>query len=285
MAMITKHFRNLDSRGFHAIAYTEWATPGRRSDVICVHGLTRNGRDFDFLASALHDNRRFICPDIAGRGDSDWLADTGDYGYPVYLSDMAALIARLDTDRVDWIGTSMGGIIGMMLASQPNTPIRSLVVNDIGPFLPKAALTRISGYVGHDGDFSSLDAVETYLRQVHAPFGPLTDKQWSHLTRHGAREVDEGRWRLHYDPAIGTAFKAAATDDVDLWAIWDRIRCPVLVLRGTDSDILSSDTAAEMVRRGPPVELVEFPDIGHAPALMDDSQIAIIREWLNSNDC
>ncbi len=170
------------------MAYAEWGAAEAARVVLCVHGLTRSGRDFDRLAAALAASGcRVVCPDVVGRGSSDWLEDPAGYAYPQYLADMTALIARLDVEAVDWVGTSMGGLIGMMLAAQPGTPIRRLVINDIGPFIPKAALARIGDYLGQDQSFADLEAAEAHLRTVHAPFGPLTDAQWEHLTLHSVR--------------------------------------------------------------------------------------------------
>jgi len=276
---------SLSATGFHRIAYTEWGNTTAPRTVVCVHGLTRNGRDFDVLAAALADEARVVCPDVAGRGASGWLADSSAYAYPQYLADMAALIARLDTDGVDWIGTSMGGMIGMFLAAQPNTPVCRLIVNDVGPFIPKAALQRIAEYVGAGRSFADVAEVEAYLREVHAPFGPLSDDQWRHLAEHSVRDDGDGRLALHYDPGIADAFRHGPVeeiDDVDLWPIWDRITCPVLVLRGAESDLLPVETAAEMGTRGPKAEIVEIAGCGHAPMLMDESQIAVVRDWLRA---
>lgn len=273
-------FLGLSSAGFHHAAFLDWGDPASARPVtICVHGLTRNSHDFDMLAAALADDGRVICPDIVGRGASDWLGNPADYSYPQYLSDMTALIARLQAEAVDWIGTSMGGLIGMLLAAQPNTPIKRLVLNDIGPFIGKAALQRISDYVGLDYRFSSVEALERHLRKIHAPFGPLTDRQWAHMAHHGSRQLVDGNFGLAYDPHIADNVKLAIAD-VDLWSIWDRIACPVLVLRGADSDILSPETAQAMTERGPRAKLATFPDIGHAPALMSGDQIDIVRSWL-----
>jgi pimeloyl-ACP methyl ester carboxylesterase len=277
--MRTGSVLGLGPHGFHRVAYVEWGERAAPRTLVCAHGLTRNGRDFDRLATALADAFRVVCPDVVGRGRSDWLTQAEGYGYPQYLADMAALIARLDVLEVDWVGTSMGGLIGMMLAAQPNTPIRRLVLNDVGPFLPKAALERIAGYVGQDPRFETLEALEAYLRRVHAPFGPLPDAAWRHLAEHGHRRLPDGGFGLAYDPAIGAAFRQGV-QDVDLWSVWDAVRCPVLVLRGAESDLLSAETAAEMERRGPRARVVTFPGIGHAPALVAEDQIAVVRGWL-----
>lgn len=281
MAMREKSYLGLSVHGFHRVAYYEWGEPSEARAAICVHGLTRTGRCFDRLAEALADRYRVACPDLPGRGKSHWFPNPALYRPPSYLADLNALIARMDASEVDWVGTSLGGILGMMLAAQPNTPIRKLVMNDVGPFIDSQALARIAEYVGQDPTFRSLDALEAYLREVHAPFGPLSDAQWRHLAIHSARHDEAADlWRLHYDPALAIPFREDSGEDVDLWAVWEAIRCPVLIIRGAESDILSHDTAEEMLTRGPEAELVELPGIGHAPALMDPAQIALIREWL-----
>ena len=277
MKLVT--LRCLGPHGFHRMAYAEWGAADNPQVVICVHGLTRNGRDFDALAAALESRRRVLCPDVAGRGRSEWLADKQGYGYPLYLADMAALVARSGAEQVDWVGTSMGGLIGMMLAAQPNTPIRRLVLNDVGPLIPKSALERIASYVGKDPRFASFEALEQYIRTVSAPFGPFTDTQWHHLTEYTARRHQDGTFGLVYDPAIGDAF-AAPLQDVSLWPFWDAISCPTLLLRGQQSDLLLRETAEEMTRRGPKAKLVEFAGVGHAPMLMAQDQISIVQEFL-----
>jgi len=281
--MRERHLHCLGPHGFHRVAYTEWGDPGEARIVLCVHGLTRTGRDFDFLAQALALRRRVLCPDVVGRGRSDWLADKDDYGYPLYLSDMTALIARSGAEQVDWVGTSMGGLIGMMLAAQPRTPIRRLVLNDVGPLIPRASLERIAQYVGKAPAFADLDALERYVRQVSAPFGPLSDGQWRHLALHSSRRNDDGTFTMGYDPGIGRAF-GGELKDVVLWPVWDAIACPTLLLRGAQSDLLLAQTAQEMTQRGPRPRLVEFEGIGHAPMLMADDQIAVVREFLLEPD-
>jgi pimeloyl-ACP methyl ester carboxylesterase len=276
MTMRERYLPCLGPAGFTRVAYTEWEGPPAAPAAICVHGLTRNARDFDRLAEALSATHRVVCPDMPGRGRSEWLASAQAYGYPLYLSVAAALIARLDVESVDWIGTSMGGLIGMFLAAQKGAPVRRLVVNDIGPFLPKAALERIGAYVGQDPRFETREALEAYLRRVHAPFGPLSDAEWRHLAEHSARRRAEGGFGLAYDPAIGDAFKGELAD-VELWSTWDQIRAPTLVLRGEESDLLDAATAARMAERA---RVVEFAGVGHAPALMAPDQIAAVRDFL-----
>ncbi|MBK8158281.1 MAG: alpha/beta hydrolase [Rhodospirillaceae bacterium] len=277
--MRQKQFLALSPAGFHNVAYVEWGDPAASRVILCCHGLTRNGRDFDALATELSKEARVICPDIVGRGKSDWLRDPVHYGYPQYCADMSALIARLDVTELDWVGTSMGGLIGMTLAAQAGTPIRKLVINDVGPFVPKAALLRIADYVGLDNRFSSLSAVETHLRKVLAPFGPLTDAQWQHMVAFGHRLRPDGTYGLAYDPAIAVNVKMAV-QDWDLWALWDKVVAPTLVLRGADSDLLTAETAVEMTERGPKAKLVTWGGMGHAPALMAPEQIDQIKEWL-----
>jgi len=270
---------NLGPHGFHRTRYHEWGDPANPRVVVCVHGLTRNGRDFDALAEALAPHFRVICPDVVGRGESDWLTHKQDYGYPQYLADMTALIARAGVDSVAWVGTSMGGLIGMMLAAQPRNPIRRLVVNDVGALVPRAALERLAAYVGKAGSFATLEALERYLRQVCAPFGPLTDAQWRHLAQCWARRNDDGSLSPAYDPGIGAAF-SGELQDVVLWPVWDAVACPTLVLRGVQSDLLLRETALEMTRRGPRAALEEFDGVGHAPALMAGDQVEAVRRFL-----
>lgn len=283
MTPLANTLLGLSRTGFHSIHYTEWGDRANPRVAICVHGLTRQGRDFDFLAQRLvTDGYRVLCPDVVGRGRSGWLAgNTDDYGYPQYLADMTALIARAGVSHVDWIGTSMGGLIGMLLAAQPRSPIRRLVINDVGPFIPKAALARIADYLGRPITFTSLDQLEQELRSIAAPFGPLSDAQWRHLALHSARRLDGGGYGFNYDPGIKDAFQQQL-DDVDLWPLWDRVACPTLLLRGEQSDILRRQDALAMTERGPKARLIEFAGVGHAPALMSDDQIAAVSGWLRA---
>lgn len=270
----------LHPQGFLELGYVEWG-PRDGRPVVCAHGLTRNARDFDVLAGTLAAlGRRVVAVDFPGRGRSAWLPDPALYAYPTYLAALAALIARLDCADIDWVGTSMGGLAGMMLAAQPGTPVARLVVNDVGPFIPKAALERIAGYVGDTRRFASLDEVETYVRRVAAPFGDLTDAQWRHMAEHGAVRDGDG-WRLHYDPAIAAPFVASPPADVDLWSVWERIAAPTLVIRGADSDLLLEETARRMTERADGrVRLAVFAGCGHAPALMAEEQVATIVDFL-----
>lgn len=273
----------LSSGMLHHMAYTEWGDATNPRVLLCVHGLTRNARDFDPLARALADHYRVICPDVAGRGESDWLRNKADYSVPNYMQHMLVLLAHLGVAQVDWVGTSMGGLIGMSLAALPNAPIRKLVLNDAGAVVSARSLQRIAGYVGLAPDFASLAEAEIYMRETYAGFGLLTDKQWRFLTEHALRALPEGGWCMLYDPAIGDAMRTSPIlFDLNLWHLYDAIRAQTVVLRGAESDLLSHDTAAEMALRGPRAYLVEIPGVGHAPMLMDEIQIAIVRNFLLS---
>ncbi|MGZ5105871.1 MAG: alpha/beta fold hydrolase [Usitatibacter sp.] len=270
--------RCLDPHGFHWMRYTEWGDAQNPRLLVCVHGLTRNGRDFDYVAEALSDAYRVVCPDVVGRGRSDWLRDPADYTYAVYTGDMATLIASLHAETVDWLGTSMGGIIGMMMASLPGTPVRKLVMNDVGAMSPKASIERIGQYVGREPTFDSLDALEAAMRSV-SPFGALTADQWRHLAIHVAKHDADGRWRFRYDPGIGKNFHAAPPADIDLRAFWEKVHGPTLVIRGEHSDLLLPQTLEEM-RRHPHATVHVVRDTGHAPMLMDEAQVGVVRRFL-----
>lgn len=281
MPMMQKYIPCLGPQGFHKVAYTEWGAAEGRPTLVCVHGMTRNSRDFDYLAAAMEDRYRVVSMDAVGRGKSDWLADHAGYGFARYLPDAAALLARLDVEEVDWVGTSMGGLIGMMLAARPNSPIRRLVLNDIGPFIPKAFLGRIRSYVGADPHFADIGELEAHIRKIHASFGPLSDEEWRHLAAHNARPLEGGGLGLAYDPAIAkAAFSPDGPEDVEMWDIWEQVQCPVLVLRGAESDLLLPETVERMKASGPGCEAVDIPGCGHAPSLMPADQIAIVRDWL-----
>jgi len=268
-------------KGLHRIAYREWGEPRNDRVLVCVHGLTRCARDFDRLAEALSERYRVVCPDVAGRGDSDWLADPMHYHLPQYVADMVTLIARLDVESVHWVGTSMGALIGMALAAQPGTPITRLVVNDAGPVITKTSLERIATYVGKVPEFPSLESAEQFIRAVSGTFGPHSDAQWRFLTEVVMRNNGDGAWRAHYDPRIGDTYRASMPEkDLELWPLWNAIRCPTLLLRGALSDLLTRDTAAQMAQTGPKAKVVEIPGVGHAPTLLHDEQIAIVRDFL-----
>ncbi|MEW6293893.1 MAG: alpha/beta hydrolase [Pseudomonadota bacterium] len=286
--MRQKYVQCLSPAGFHRMAYVEWGDPANPRVLVCVHGLTRCGRDFDTLAQALANRYRVVCPDVVGRGMSDWLRDPQLYAIPQYTLDMTALLARLDVETVDWLGTSMGGMIGMALAAQPHPllgPIRRLILNDVGPVLAASALKRIGEYLATPPTFASLDEAERHIRTVAAPFGQLSDAQWRHLTENVVKSGTDGRLILRYDPDIAAPFAAAAAaqgegKDIELWPLYDAIRCPTLVIRGEHSDLLSRETVMAMTARGPRAASAEIPGVGHAPMFMHDAQIAVVRDFL-----
>ena len=307
--MIKSSFSSLGPHGFHRIAYTDWGNPTNPRVVLCVHGLTRNSRDFDPLARALKSRCRVVCMDVAGRGRSDWLDHKEDYTFKQYQADAAALLARVTDSRersilprwarssnadldgkADWVGTSMGGMIGMLIAAQPHAPIRRLVLNDVGPFIPWAALIRLKGNLSGQTRFASLQEVEQALRVACAQWGPLSDEQWQHLTLHSARQLEDGAWQMACDPAVGVATAWGWNPDakvgnrnllgLELWSVWEAIRCPTLVLRGGESEVLERDTVERMRGSGPPTQVVELAGVGHAPSLMAQDQIEIVREFL-----
>jgi pimeloyl-ACP methyl ester carboxylesterase len=260
--------------------YLDWGPRFHPTMLFCVHGMTRQCRDFDTLAKGLARDYRIICPDVVGRGRSGWLNDKSGYNFETYIAHMTDLIEHLGKEQVDWLGTSMGGIIGMRIAAERPEMIRRLVLNDVGPVVPAAALQQIAAYVGEDPRFRTLSEVMAYLKEVHSGFGELTDAQWSEMTTHSVLRLPEGGYALHYDPAIGAPLKRQPLKDIDLWAVWDKITCPVLVLRGERSEFLSRETAEKMTGRGPETTFVEIAGTGHAPALMTPDQIAIVRDWL-----
>lgn len=271
-------FKGLSSAGFHQLRYTEWGDAANPRILICAHGLTRCGRDFDTLAKDLADRYRVICPDIAGRGESDWLANKADYHYLQYMQDMTALIAHVQATEVHWVGTSMGGIIGMLLASHSGTPITRMVVNDVGYFIPKASLERIGLYMGSSPKFADFESAVMAVRAV-SPFGEMSDETWRTLTVPLVKQRDDGAWQFRFDPGIGIPFKQGPMQDVDLSVVWEKIRCPMLITRGADSDLLLKDTFAAMCRKSA-VRGVEFARVGHAPMFQSVDQIAAVREFL-----
>jgi pimeloyl-ACP methyl ester carboxylesterase len=260
---------------FHRLAFTAWGDP-HAEPVVCVHGLTRNGRDFDTLAAALADRFYVICPDLPGRGKSAWLPDGALYQPPNYVQALAHLLAFIDRP-VQWVGTSLGGICGMIAAAAPGNPITRMVLNDIGPFIPKAALARIRDYVGAAPSFESVAQAERYLRVVHAAFGALTDAQWRHMAETSVRALPDGRLALHYDPAIAAPMQAGEPQDIDMWPLWDAITAPVMVLRGAESDLLLPETLARMAGKA---AVHSVAGCGHAPALMDAETVGVVRRYL-----
>ena len=279
----------LGARGLHRMAYWEWGDPRNPRVLVCVHGLSRQGRDFDTLARALQAEYRVVCPDVVGRGESDRLVDPMGYQIPAYVADMVTLLARLDAEQVHWVGTSMGGLIGLGLAALPQSPVERLVLNDVGPVIQPEAIARIGSYLGAPVQWPTVEAAADYLASISAGFGPHSAEQWLALSRPMLKQVSgaDGRpaWVPHYDPAIALPFKAvtpesAAAGEAMLWYSYDALRCPTLLLRGAESDLLTRETAQAMTQRGPRAELHEFAGVGHAPTLVQPDQVARVREFL-----
>jgi pimeloyl-ACP methyl ester carboxylesterase len=267
------------------MAYKEWGDPKNPKVLVCVHGVTRVSDDFDNMAKALCDQYRVVCPDVVGRGRSDWLRDPQHYQVPQYVSDMVTLLARLDAETVHWFGTSMGGLIGMGLASMKDSPIHKLVLNDVGPGLNPAAIARIGDYVGKDVRFATFDEAARYIKDISLPFGPHTDEEWRKLAADVLKQDKDGKWILHYDPGLAVPIKATTPEmmqraEAMLWMAYDAISCPALLVRGAESDLLKPEVAQAMAARGPKARLVEIPGVGHAPTFLHADQIAIVREFL-----
>ena len=286
--------------GTHNMAYWQWGKPDSDHVVVCVHGLTRQGRDFDVLAQALCERAggdlRVVCPDVVGRGRSDWLTNPAGYQVPHYAADMLALIGALHQQRpmatLDWVGTSMGGLIGLGVAGQPGlplpVPVRRLVLNDVGPVIEWQSLVRIGTYLGHTGRFESLQQAADAMWVISSSFGPHTPAQWLALSRHMVKPLPgdtAGALTLHYDPAIALPFRAlneaaAQAGEAMLWQLYDQITARVLITRGRQSDLLSPATALAMTQRGPRATLVEFEGVGHAPTLIAPDQLNAVASWL-----
>ncbi|MDM0112508.1 alpha/beta hydrolase [Variovorax sp. J22R133] len=314
MTQPTLHFvACADAQGGHRMAYWQWGDAQADHVVLCVHGLTRQGRDFDELARAIlakADGKvRVVCPDVVGRGHSDWLKDPQAYGVPTYAGDMLALLAQLNAEHaigtLDYVGTSMGGLIGMAIAGSPKlpmpAPIRRLVLNDVGPSINGAAIERIAAYVGKIGRYSTLEEAADAMWALSTTFGEHTPEQWRELTRHllvpasqrsadGTSKVDapaaeDGAFVLHYDPAIAVPIRAitpelAAQAEVGMWALYDAITATTLLVRGAVSDLLLHETAVAMTERGPRARLVEFENVGHAPTLVVPAQSSVVASFL-----
>lgn len=312
-----RHILCEDAAGGHRVAYWQWGDPDSGHVVLCLHGLTRQGRDFDVLARVLiaraSGRLRIICPDVVGRGRSDWLRDPAGYQVPVYAADMVALLGQLHREQpittLDCVGTSMGGLIGMVLAGHKDLrlprPMRRLLINDVGPTIEVAALERIGRYVGQPGRFDSVEQAAAALWQISDTFGPHSPDEWLALSRHmvvpavqreaggGTRQRTAGRsveadaraWVVHYDPSIAVPLRAitpelSRTGEAVMWALYDSITAKVLITRGTDSDLLSRQTALAMTQRGPKARLVEFGGVGHAPTFVSTTQSDVAADFL-----
>lgn len=273
----SSHYRDGES---HCIAYTGWGDPGNPKLLFCSHGLSRNGRDFDDLASAMADHYHVICPDYPGRGLSEKLDKPEDYDNMNFLTDSINLLSLFDSKVVDWVGTSMGGIIGMFLASMENSPIRKLVLNDVGTFIPKQALEEIARYLGPKPHFENKAQARHYFETAYIGFGPMTPEQIDHLTKHGIWRLDSGGYQLSCDHRIIDRFINSTFIDVDLWDDWNRISTPTLVVRGKHSTLLTATEMQKMMESRENITAVAFDHCGHAPSLMHPDHIRVLKDWL-----
>jgi pimeloyl-ACP methyl ester carboxylesterase len=286
-----------DASGGHRTAYWQWGDAAAPHVVVCVHGVSRQGRDFDVLAQSLVERAagklRVVCPDVAGRGQSDWLKDPMGYQLPAYVGDMLALLGQISqhakVETLDWVGTSMGGLIGMGVAGTPKlplpAPVRRLVLNDVGPAIEWKSIQRIQGYLGQTGRFDDVQQAADAMWKISTAFGPHTPDQWMALSRHMVKPLPEGGVTLHYDPGIAVPVKgmteeATVQGTQALWQLYDNIHARVLVTRGADSDLLSKETAIAMTQRGPRASLVEFPGVGHAPTFVQPDQVEAVALFL-----
>lgn len=291
-----------DSSGGHRMAYWQWGDDASMHVIVCVHGLSRQGRDFDVLAQALvasaNGALRIVCPDVVGRGRSEWLRDPMGYQIPLYAADMLALLAQLHSQApiamLDWIGTSMGGLIGMAIGGTPDlplpVPLRRLVLNDVGPAIQWQALARIGTYLGRTGRFESVQQAADAMWAISSSFGPHTPEQWLALSQSMVKPLPEGGFTLHYDPAIAVPFStlteaSAAQGEAALWHLYDNLKATTLITRGAESDLLSKATALEMTQRGPRARLVEFDGVGHAPTLVTPHQVEVVISFLVAEAC
>lgn len=260
------------------MAYHAWGAESRQIPLLCVHGLTRNGRDFDVLAKTLSPKHPVICPDIVGRGESDWLQNPQHYTYPQYAKDMLSLLSCLHTKQVNWLGTSMGGLIGMMLASDPKTPMRKLIINDIGPFISQNQINNIIDYLKVSPTFSNLKQAQSFMQNTYKGFGKLSEADWQKLTQTSFAQNENGQYVRTYDPAIIQSLRPV---DVDLWAVWAKIQCPILLIYGSESQFVTADLVDAMAKSKPSMQIHCVHGAGHAPALMDRKTIEIISGFLD----
>jgi len=277
------YYLGLSNEGFHRLYYREWGESDNPNTIICVHGLTRISHDFDELAQVLSKHYRVICPDIAGRGNSDWFGSKEHYNITQYCADINALIAHIHADKVHFIGTSMGGLIGMLLAGMAHTPIQSFLLNDVGPFIKRGELQTMGEYVGRAPVFSSREELYEYYSTIyHGSCALLNKKQIHQMARYSTFKTNGG-YRLHYDPKIGDAFRKNYTFfNFELWKYWEEIECPVMVLRGSESTFLTPDIADKMADSHEDMTLVEIPGAGHTPLLKTSAEIKIVQKFLKT---
>jgi len=276
-------FRSISKQGYHTVAYQDWGPINSKDNVFCLHGLTRNSHDFDNLAKVMSKKRRMICPDLIGRGNSEWLDSGDDYQIPQYNLDITVLASKIGCEEFDIIGTSLGGLMGIVMAGMKNTPVRRLIINDIAPEIPFSAFRRLTSYIGQNLLFADIAEVEAHLRDSLAPFGPMTDEDWATMAIYSSHESDGG-YRLSYDPSIAKNYKRYwFLVYFNLWKYWNNIKCPVLILRGTESDFLTKPLLKRMKRRLPHADVIEFEGVGHTPTLNASMQIDPIIKWFDEN--
>lgn len=274
------HVMGLGYNGFHRINYLEWGSADQDT-MVCVHGVSRNAHDFDFFAKKMMSDFHLVCPDVVGRGESDHLINGEGYDYLQYNSDMNALLARIGKPKVDWLGTSMGGIIGMVFASLPQSPIKRLILNDIGPEISRDSLSNIGEYIGLAPEFRTKEELEAYIRKVYVEFYPMSDADWGEMAQNASIRTKTGKFRLRMDPAIGDAFRESIPlFDIDMWDTWEKIHCPVLILRGKESSFFPKEIADKMVDTNANAQLVELEHAGHTPTLRNNAQVKVVQDWL-----
>lgn len=276
----------LTTHGFHKLAYVEWGHKAGGVPIICVHGVSRQSRDFDALAAQLAKlGRRVVCPDLPGRGRSDWLAEADDYALPQYCADMNNVIARLGVEEVDWVGTSLGGLIGIILSGMPGSRIRRLVINDIGPYVSSTGLTRIGDYLRQmPQSFPSMVEAEAYYRRILAPYGNLSDEQWRHIAEHSVGWDEPRKAYINLcDPGVQRGFRGAWFSSLNIWKYWDEISVPTLVLHGAKSDLLTRELCEEMVKRNSNATVHRFEECGHVPPLFEPHQIKVVTDFLSGD--
>lgn len=287
--MERRYYFGLSPEGFHPLCYGEWGKQNEGSGVLCVHGLTRNKSDFSYLAESLKQDFHVTALDVVGRGESAYFQNPQYYSYQQYLSDIYTLVARLRWENIYWIGSSMGGLLGMIMASLPNSPVKALILNDIGPFIPKETAEKIRQYAGTKVNFSTLEEGKEFLKQRYGGFGIEHPEHWEHFFHHSLVKDQDGSYTLAYDPQVSNVIADQATSIPSLqdaagnflfWHYWHHVKCPVLLIRGESSDVLPYSVIEKMQSMGPKFELVEIKNAGHAPALMEKEHIDIIHRWL-----
>ncbi len=285
--MITEpklHFFACQSpQAIHQTAVWEWPYVGPPSDqppvLFCAHGLTRNGRDFDLVAQRMSKRYRVLAIDFVGRGRSGWLANSAGYVVGQYVADSVSVFTQLGISSVNWLGTSMGGIVGMVLAAMPNTPIHTLILNDIGPELDPVGLQRLTSFSGRAPQLTGYEQAKQIVIGNSATFGEHSPQHWELFVKHYVVNRD-GQWVFNYDPGIATGTQESQSAPVNLWPYYDQIKARTLVIRGALSDLLAADIAAQMTQRGPKAKHIDVPGVGHAPTLLPAAQIDLVDQFL-----